>query len=655
MKDLISFIQMDSNKFNSLEYKDYDALYFIEDTQEIFKGNKRYSSSSSLKECKKYLDEEFSNTLDLKKPSFFNNILEMKSDQSLKTGMTVIVLGYYDINDGGMAEYYISDIGDIILDNGLKAQIIIKSQMNIECFGAKGDGITDDSEVIKKASSYSTKLLFGNKTYMISHSILITNNINWIGNKTIIKLSDEFDVDLNTRSAIKIIGETNIEGITVEYQSQFVPNDGKSSVVLLKVSSGKNHILKNVDFNITEKESIAAEVSAVWYDFANRSSNTEVFDTEDVHNLFVDNCKISNLTTGHDTGTSCLWGTGIFKNIRVLNSEFTRNHRGDVVVFWANNQKIENILIDNCKFNLSNNITSGAQALGFGASSKYPTSFDNINIKNTIFNVDYGFGNACIGCATPGTEINIDNCKFIKNYSDDVILSDDSDIDTYKKRLIVFSICSDTEDLSKTSIVNVNNCEIINKKSFTFIDGLNANLYDKDGSIKYYGTYTTKYNFINTNIKCYSHIYNPANVTYNNCKITIDNKDENVNKFLYLKTLTYYIKTEFLNSEINSNVNILGNVNCRNSIFNYVTIKPDRGNSEYLLDNRFKSLNIITTDSNSENQVINELIMKNNISNQLTFKNNSAVVTVDNLNNIASSVIFINNISNKILLDNIII
>lgn len=575
--------------------------------------------------------------------NIYNNVAEMKADKSLKGGMTVVVRGHYKPDDGGEAEYHIGKNGNLTLSNGLKAEIVIKPQMNIECFGAKGDGKTDDSEIIKKASLYKTKLLFDNKTYMISHSIFITNNINWLGNNTTLKLSDEFDVDLNTRSAIKVSGETNIEGFNIEYRSQFVPNDGKSSVVLLKVSSGKNHTLKNVDFNITEKNNIKAEVSAVWYDFANRSSNTEEFNTEDVHNLTVDNCRISNLTTGHDTGTSCLWGTGIFRDIIVSNSEFTRNHRGDVVTFWANNKKIENIFIDNCKFNLSNDVKSGSSALQFGASSKYPTLFDNINVKNTIFNVDYGFGTACIGCATPGTKININKCKFIKNYSDDAVTLDSPD---FCKRLILFSICSDTKDLSKTSTVNVTDCEINNKKSFMSIDALNANLYDNDGSIKHYGTYTTMYKFTNTNIKCYSNIYNPAKVTYNSCKISIDNRDEDVYKHLYLKTLKYYIKTEFLNSEINSNVNILGNVDCYKSTFRDVmTIKPDKGNSVRLSNSEFEKLNIVITGLGEEKPIMDELIIKNNMIGVLNFKNNSTVIPIDYLRTFVSSVIIANNIS----------
>lgn len=606
-------------------------------------------------------EAKFADVLKLKKASFYRNVAEMKADTSLKPGMTAVVLGYYEPNDGGTAEYYIGDSGNLALNNGLRAQIVIKPQMAVECFGAKGDGETDDSGAIEAASAYDTQLIFKNKTYLIVRSIYIDNSVNWVGNGTVIKLADSFNVNLDTRSAIRINGETDIEGINIEYKSQFTPNDGKSSVILLKVTSGKNHVLKDVNIDITEKDGVAAEVSAVWYDFAKRIKDeeteevVETFEISDI-NLYVSNCKISNLTTGHSTATPCLWGTGIFDNAVIEKSEFSRNHLGEAVNFWANNQTIKNILINDCVFNLTNNKNSGAGGVNFGASYKYLTKFENINIRNTIFNVGAYFGNACIGCATPGVEINIDRCKFLKDYPDDTVLPDDANKKDYFKRLMLFQISSDTDDSEKSSTVNISNCSIINKRGTTYINDSFANSYNNDGTLKQYGVYSTKFNLLNSNISSLSHIFSASDIIFKNCKISIDNPNEAVRIALYLKNNNYFINTEFENCDVNSNIRISGNADCCGSNFNdTTTFVTDTGDNINLTDNKFVGLNITTSvDSTAESPVINEVIMKNNIIKALTFKNSSTVTAVDNLGTLAASVIFVNNISNKTMLSNII-
>ncbi len=59
--------------------------------------------------------------------------------------------------------------------------------VNVKTLGAKGDGITDDTEIIKQAIAMNKPLYFPDGTYIISESIEITNPVNWLGqgNKTI--------------------------------------------------------------------------------------------------------------------------------------------------------------------------------------------------------------------------------------------------------------------------------------------------------------------------------------------------------------------------------------------------------------------------------------------------------------------------------------
>ena len=79
-----------------------------------------------------------------KKPYYYKCVADMKLDDCLKMGDMAVTLGYYKTNDGGGAEYLITD-GDISVDNyfvlelqnNLKAVLLYDSTINIKCLGAK--------------------------------------------------------------------------------------------------------------------------------------------------------------------------------------------------------------------------------------------------------------------------------------------------------------------------------------------------------------------------------------------------------------------------------------------------------------------------------------------------------------------------------------
>lgn len=93
----------------------------------------------------------------------FNSVEEMKASNTLKVGALAKTLGFYTADDGGGADYVITnDIDEdetdeasiIALQNELYAKLLIKDYINIKWFGAKIDGETDDSTAFNKAVSY---------------------------------------------------------------------------------------------------------------------------------------------------------------------------------------------------------------------------------------------------------------------------------------------------------------------------------------------------------------------------------------------------------------------------------------------------------------------------------------------------------------------
>lgn len=115
----------------------------------------------------------------------FNNVAEMRSAE-LVPNVYALTGGYYSPNDDGAGVYYIraaapGDVDDagsiIVLDNGNVAELIENGVINIKQFGAKGDGLADDTAAIRRAiaaakkNTPSAKIIFPSGTYNISDTL----------------------------------------------------------------------------------------------------------------------------------------------------------------------------------------------------------------------------------------------------------------------------------------------------------------------------------------------------------------------------------------------------------------------------------------------------------------------------------------------------
>ena len=185
----------------------------------------------------------------------YDTVSDMKSDTKLVAGQHIKTKGYYSINDGGSAEYYIrTKTGEDIEDNGsihfigtLVAELIDNDNINIKQFGAKGDGESDDTLCFTKAISYlknleltSHSLEINPGTYIISSTITIPMyiKVHTLGN-VLIKYTGENEL-------FRIIPGDNIADMVSEWSTgQNVFNignvlDGSKGTLTLQ-GTGKNN------------------------------------------------------------------------------------------------------------------------------------------------------------------------------------------------------------------------------------------------------------------------------------------------------------------------------------------------------------------------------------------------------------------------------
>ena len=125
----------------------------------------------------------------------FNSVSDMINAGNIVNGNYVRTYGYYSSGDGGSALYKIRlrtvedtpDGATIIALNDLLlvAELIVDNKLNVKQFGAKGDGVNDDTEAIQKAinllrvtprteKDYS-ELYFPDGNYLVTDTLTIDN------------------------------------------------------------------------------------------------------------------------------------------------------------------------------------------------------------------------------------------------------------------------------------------------------------------------------------------------------------------------------------------------------------------------------------------------------------------------------------------------
>lgn len=154
----------------------------------------------------------------------YNTYNDMMLDAStFVNGMKLKTLGYHFINDGGSAEYIVTNVQNnnkyqISIGTNLWVEMIIKDSINVNQFGAYGDNVNDDTNAIQNAINYAKGkniiLIFTKKEYLINN-ILIDNAILIDGNNSTLKCinSEDYIIKVENQGLNKsIIKNLKING-----------------------------------------------------------------------------------------------------------------------------------------------------------------------------------------------------------------------------------------------------------------------------------------------------------------------------------------------------------------------------------------------------------------------------------------------------------
>lgn len=148
-------------------------------------------------------------------PQTFDTIARLQKSFWLREGQVVEVLGYYEAGDGAGHKRIIASEDDgsgVQLNNGLWANIVHNGEVNVSWFGAKGDGVTDDTEAIQKALDFSKIVELDAKYYIVSSTLNIPRDYQKISGKgkrqSVIKAIDiNFDVlNLSSKDWAQLTG-----------------------------------------------------------------------------------------------------------------------------------------------------------------------------------------------------------------------------------------------------------------------------------------------------------------------------------------------------------------------------------------------------------------------------------------------------------------
>lgn len=295
----------------------------------------------------------------------------------------VRVSGYHTKGDGAFGSNIFEwDATSVEDDNGgtiIKLDSVVTGRyklrysgaVNVKWFGAKGDGVTDDTSTVQQAITLYSNIYISNGTYLVNAISIPDNRYIYGDENAIIKSLNSYTYmcfHINSEDKDNFISNISIENITLEGLST---TTGFSEFKhLIRINGGKNITIKNCRFLSFSGDAIYIGSG----DIGGQERHNK--------NITIDNCFFDGVNKENRNGISIVDGS----NILINDCFFTRctksNMPGAVDIEPDNNSFhiINNIKVANCSFD----DVGGTCVLSF-YSPPAPTNINTIIFENNNF------------------------------------------------------------------------------------------------------------------------------------------------------------------------------------------------------------------------------------------------------------------------------
>nr|DAN08037.1 MAG TPA: endopolygalacturonase [Caudoviricetes sp.] len=352
-----------------------------------------------------------------------------------------------------------------------------------EMFGAKGDGVTDDTEAIQKALAFNNVNI--SKNYLITENLVLHSNLKVFGGGTITKKSEFNDSYLN-HSIFSCTNSNNIDinNIVLISNSLAISVHGCSNVNIT------NLIINSEKYSILISDSEKNESNGITISNIKLENDVTIISSDGIHidggcsNIYVTNVS----GTSGDDFIALNAIEGIRKTIKnVIIDNIKCSGYAGVRLYGQLNCVIENVSINNSYINSDNGIRL-TNIVGFVEINLNAPTFKNIVFSNCIVDssirnvfLSYINGSVTFNKCTFVTSVNpnvglfnssinssliFDSCVFNTNSTsfiqDCVVGTPPENCNTYTN--ITINSC----DIKKTLLcfgtnkktININNCDI---------------------------------------------------------------------------------------------------------------------------------------------------------------------------------------------------
>lgn len=286
-----------------------------------------------------------------------------------------------------------------------------------EMFGAKGDGVTDDTEAIQKALAFNNVNI--SKNYLITENLVLHSNLKVFGGGTITKKSEFNDSYLN-HSIFSCTNSNNIDinNIVLISNSLAISVHGCSNVNIT------NLIINSEKYSILISDSEKNESNGITISNIKLENDVSIISSDGIHidggcsNIYVTNVS----GTSGDDFIALNAIEGIRKTIKnVIIDNIKCSGYAGVRLYGQLNCVIENVSINNSYINSDNGIRL-TNIVGFTEINLNAPTFKNIVFSNCI--VDSSIRNVFLSYINGSVTFN--NCTFVTSVNPNVGLFNSS-------------------------------------------------------------------------------------------------------------------------------------------------------------------------------------------------------------------------------------